>query len=55
MSHQPKGSMCCACSKRQADCSALPFASMQVIKRYPDGIKAVKCEAFNPARPVNPQ
>lgn len=44
--HQPKGSMCAACQHAARDCSALPFGQMPVIKRYPDGAKAVRCSSF---------
>lgn len=39
--------MCQVCTKRLDDCTGLDFASMQVIKKYPDGTKAVKCAAFS--------
>jgi len=42
----PKGGMCAACQQQLKDCSALPFQSMQIIKRYPDGVKAVRCDQF---------
>lgn len=44
--YQPKGSMCAACQHAKRDCSALPFGQMPVIKRYPDGVKAVRCQQF---------
>lgn len=47
--HQPKGSMCQTCSGSSRACATLPFASMPVIKAYPDGVKAVKCSAHQPA------
>lgn len=47
--HQPKGSMCQTCSGGSRACATLPFASMPVIKAYPDGVKAVKCSAHQPA------
>jgi len=43
--HQPKGSMCQTCFGGSRTCATLPFASMPVIKAYPDGVKAVKCSA----------
>ena len=43
MTHQPKGSMCISCGNANASCASRPFASMPVIKTYPDGVKAVKC------------
>lgn len=55
MTHQPKGSMCCACTKQRDNCSGLPFAAMPVIKRYPDGTKAVKCQAFESSKGADPQ
>lgn len=42
----PKGSMCQGCSKLKQDCSHLNFANMPKIKKYPDGVVAVKCTAF---------
>jgi len=47
--HQPKGSMCQTCCGGSRACAALPFASMPVIKAYPDGVQAVKCSAHHPA------
>lgn len=47
--HQPKGSMCQTCTGGSRACAALPFASMPVIKAYPDGVLAVKCSAHQPA------
>lgn len=47
--HQPKGSMCQTCCGGGRACAALPFASMPVIKAYPDGVQAVKCSAHHPA------
>lgn len=47
--HQPKGSMCQTCSGGSRACATLPFASMPVIKTYPDGVLAVKCSAHQPA------
>ena len=47
--HQPKGSMCQTCCSGSRACAALPFASMPVIKAYPDGVLAVKCSAHQPA------
>lgn len=46
--HQPKGSMCQTCCGGSRACAALPFASMPVIKAYPDGVLAVKCSAHQP-------
>ena len=31
MNYQPKGGMCAACIKKEADCSGLPFSDMRVI------------------------
>lgn len=42
----PKGGICASCKDRLSDCEALPFHTMQVIKRYPDGTKAVKCNQY---------
>lgn len=47
--HQPKGSMCQTCCSGSSACAALPFASMPVIKSYPDGVQAVRCSAHQPA------
>ncbi len=47
--HQPKGSMCQTCCGGSRACAMLPFASMSVIKAYPDGVLAVKCSAHKPA------
>jgi len=44
--HQPKGSMCAACKFSTCDCSKLQFDKMPVLKKYPDGTKAVKCTEF---------
>jgi len=52
--HQPKGSMCQTCCGGSRACATLPFASMPVIKAYPDGVKAVKCSAHQPTTPRNP-
>ena len=46
MTHIPKGSMCQGCGKLKQDCSTLDFAAMPKIKKYPDGVVAVKCAAF---------
>lgn len=46
MTYQPKGGMCATCRNIKRDCSGLPFASMPVIKVYPDGTKAVKCKEW---------
>lgn len=46
--HQPKGSMCSNCGNASAQCKALPFASMPVVKTYTDGVKAVKCSNHAP-------
>ena len=46
MTHIPKGSMCQGCCKLKQDCSRLNFAVMPKIKKYPDGVVAVKCAAF---------
>lgn len=46
MTHFPKGGMCAVCTHSKRDCSALPFGRYPVIKRYPDGTKAVKCAEF---------
>ena len=51
-SHQPKGSMCTTCTNGSEACAALPFEAMQVIKTYPDGVKAVKCSSHEPAAPA---
>lgn len=48
--HQPKGSMCQTCCGGSLACATLPFASMPVIKAYPDGAEAVKCRAHRLAR-----
>lgn len=48
MTHQPKGSMCMSCDNAGPGCASLPFATMPVIKRYPDGVKAVKCASHSP-------
>ena len=46
MTHIPKGGMCQGCSKLMQECSTLDFAAMSKIKKYPDGVVAVKCAAF---------
>ena len=46
MTHIPKGSMCQGCGKLKQDCSTLDFAAMPKIKKYPDGVVAVKCAEF---------
>ncbi len=42
----PKGGICVSCKDRWRDCRGLPFHTMRVIKRYPDGTKAVKCDQY---------
>lgn len=45
--YRPKGSMCLACAKKLANCSALDFSSMQVMARdKQDGMRVVKCSEF---------
>lgn len=46
MPYQPKGGMFAACQHRLRNCIALPFDQMKVIKKYPDGTKAVRCDKF---------
>ena len=46
MSYQPKYGMCATCRNIKRDCSGLQFASMPVIKVYPYGTKAVRCEKW---------
>ena len=41
--HIPKGGMCATCTNGSNACADLPFANMQPVKHYPDGITAVKC------------
>ncbi|SDZ49467.1 hypothetical protein SAMN05421547_12875 [Delftia lacustris] len=50
--YQPKGSMCQTCCGGSHTCATLPFATMPVIKAYPDGVLAVKCSAHQPAAPA---
>ena len=50
--HQPKGSMCMACSNGSAACGQRDFSSMPVIQVYPDGVKAVKCSGHRAAQPA---
>ena len=38
-----------SCANSGTSCAALPFASMPVIKRYPDGVLAVKCSTHTSA------
>lgn len=52
MNHQPKGGMCVACTNCKSDCSGKDFASMQPVKVYPDGVKAVKCSDFKRTPPA---
>lgn len=46
----PKGGMCMSCTQADKDCSGKDFSSMQPIKIYPDGVKAVKCVDFERAK-----
>jgi hypothetical protein len=46
--YQPKGSMCMACTKRNANCSHLKYSDMPVIQRTPNWV-IVKCTDFNAA------
>jgi hypothetical protein len=46
MTYQPKGSMCMSCTRKFEVCK-FDFSKMKVIKVYPDGVKAVKCEHYN--------
>lgn len=39
-----------ACTDCGKDCSGKDFDSMQAIKVYPDGVKAVKCIDFEHAK-----
>lgn len=36
-----------ACAQPRTECGKLNFNAMQVIKTYPDGIKAVRCTSFS--------
>lgn len=49
--HQRKGSMRQTCCVDTLACATRPFASMAVIKSYPEGVQAVKCSAHQPAAP----
>lgn len=44
--HIPKGSMCMACSHRDATCSFLAFESMPVIERT-QTVTVVRCTEFD--------
>ena len=44
--YQPKGSMCMNCKNASKACGNLPFSTMQILKRYPDGTAAVKCSNY---------
>ncbi|CTQ58898.1 hypothetical protein LA5095_02713 [Roseibium album] len=44
---QPKGGLCANCIFATRCCAHLDFASMPVIKIYPDGVKAVKCSEYS--------
>lgn len=48
--YQPKGSMCMTCTHREANCSALPFHAMLVLKRMMDkdafNVVIVRCTHF---------
>jgi len=43
--YQPKGSMCCSCYNKNADCSGLDFRSMRPMKIAGD-VVIVKCEKW---------
>lgn len=44
--YQPKGSQCIACKHRDSNCSGLPFETMPVYRRQPDGTIVVICAEF---------
>lgn len=41
--YQPKGGMCCTCTKRLDRCNALPFDDMPVIGTTAEGQAIVRC------------
>lgn len=50
MTHRPKGSMCAGCTRRDKDCSSLPFDMMRPIDKDADGTIVVKCEWHEPVK-----
>lgn len=44
--HRPSGAMCRACKHVDADCSPLPFSTMQSMRKDKDGTIVVKCDQF---------
>ncbi len=45
ITYQPKGSMCCNCTRASLECSDLPFNKMKVIEHYGDA-RVVKCDEY---------
>lgn len=45
ITYTPKGGMCAGCVKKEDDCSALPFNSMQVLERSANQV-IVRCTYF---------
>ena len=45
MTHQPKGSMCMACTRKNLDCSFMPFHTMPPISKHL-GVIVVRCTEF---------
>jgi hypothetical protein len=43
----PRGFMCITCKHAFRNCSHLDFEKMQVINKYKDGYKEVKCVEFD--------
>tara|TARA_R100000027_G_scaffold66875_1_gene63804 strand:+ start:939 stop:1103 length:165 start_codon:yes stop_codon:yes gene_type:complete len=45
VSYQPKGGMCATCTRRDDDCSHLPFYQMPVISKFKDAA-IVRCTQY---------
>lgn len=49
MTHQPKGSICMACTKLHDNCSHLPFSTMPAMSKSKNRV-IVRCTEFEHAR-----
>lgn len=51
MNHQPKASICMACTRLHDNCSHLPFSTMPAMSKSKGRI-IVRCTEFEHARPA---